>query len=67
MDRVIMDRGRYVGPRVDLQGETALLRRHDSVWMAQFDTRSDARDENGGLLWVGWHRFALSDFELITD
>lgn len=50
---------RYVGPRPELKGRTALVLTYPSFIMAQFDDM----DAPGMMGW-GWHRFELADFEL---
>ena len=64
--------GKYVGPRKDLQGETALLQNdccisgHETpdIIMAQFDDIDKFGHNTDERLAYGWHNFSETDFQI---
>jgi hypothetical protein len=71
-----MKHGTYIGPLLELQGKTALLRRAKEIpqgfgegepkefWVAQFDDLELKHPVSCATLGLDWRRFVLEDFEL---
>lgn len=55
--------GRYIGPRADLRGETALVRRVAGDLAAQFDNFNRFGGVPGSLA-LDWHQFPMHQFKV---
>ena len=63
-----MIKGRYIGPRSELKGKTALLRAGSRLrdYLVQFDDMNltSGEDEHTVFLGFGWHSFPMNDWEI---